>query len=479
MTSKAAVATKTAVTANTAADMETMGGAITGGAVTSAVAEANPAWAYDETGGRQEISGLFDLVTDRVCADCGMSEFCWKMNCTDTYRVMFDIVGQLDRSGRVVYDDLPEWFLDRCVKLDSFIQGISGIYEIHKVSLIWKDKIDESKGLVSMQMEGLSNMVEALRGEIESDYYANAGNIEDKIVFALEKRDFRIKEISISENDKGRYEIQIVHSGCGGNLLCAGKMEHIISRACGRRVFANNGGKCSKGPECRSCKLHFSEYQRYKLLTGIASLPKAGEAVSGDSHTFAGDDTGSCFMILSDGMGSGRRALEQSETTVNLLEKLLESGVNKENSIKIVTSALSLRTDTETYATIDLTEIDLFEGVANFVKIGAAPSYIKGRDGISALKSASCPAGVFDDVCSEAVSRCLDHGDMIFMVSDGLYNAFNRGADDMLMEYIAKMGMPGAQNAADSIMSEAYLMCGGEPEDDMLVLTGYVHVRNP
>jgi stage II sporulation protein E len=214
------------------------------------------------------------------------------------------------------------------------------------------------------------------------------------------------------------------------------------------------------------------------MQIGAASLPKAEEAVSGDSYAFAGDDMGSLFMILSDGMGSGHRAREQSETTVNLLEKLLESGVNKENSIKIVNSALALRSDSETYATIDLAEVDLFEGVVNFVKTGAAPSYLKTRDGISTIQSESLPAGVFESVRAETVSRCLEHGDMIIMVSDGLYNAFNRGPGDMLKLYIGEMSTSGAQNVADSIMSEAYLMCGGEPEDDMLVLTGYVHVRN-
>jgi stage II sporulation protein E len=122
------------------------------------------------------------------------------------------------------------------------------MYEIYKVGLIWKDKINESKGLVSLQMKGLSDLVEAIRGEIESDYYVNGSNIEDKIAYSLERRDFKIRDISVSENEKGRYEIQLAHSGCGGSLLCAGKMEHIISRACGRRVYADNGGKCSKGP---------------------------------------------------------------------------------------------------------------------------------------------------------------------------------------------------------------------------------------
>ena len=57
---------------------------------------------------------------------------------------------------------------------------------------------------------------------------------------------------------------------------------------------------------------------------------------------------------------------------VDLLEQFLEAGFTKETAVKMINSALVLRSDGKTFSTIDISSIDLYSGVCEFLKAGAA-----------------------------------------------------------------------------------------------------------
>ena len=87
-------------------------------------------------------------------------------------------------------------------------------------------------------------------------------------------------------------------------------------------------------------------------------------------------DTFRCFfagrgrfvMVLSDGMGTGGSAAVDSAMTADLLRRLIEAGVGCDAALKIVNSALLLKSGEETLATADVAEIDLYTGRARFYK---------------------------------------------------------------------------------------------------------------
>ena len=56
---------------------------------------------------------------------------------------------------------------------------------------------------------------------------------------------------------------------------------------------------------------------------------KTGSSVSGDSFGMFELDSGIYNVCLSDGMGSGKRANDESNLVVDLLEKFLEAGFKK------------------------------------------------------------------------------------------------------------------------------------------------------
>ncbi len=122
------------------------------------------------------------------------------------------------------------------------------------------------------------------------------------------------------------------------------------------------------------CQLVFGSAKEYVVETGIANAAKGGGLVSGDSYRTIELGEGKHALAISDGMGNGQRANEESEETLRLLQQILQTGIPEKVAIKSINSILSLRTRDEMYATLDLAVVNLHNAFVRFLKIGSAPS---------------------------------------------------------------------------------------------------------
>lgn len=427
---------------------------------------------------KQDISSMFDRVADRVCRDCSLCLHCWDRNFYNTYQVMFKIVESLDLKGRIEEKDIPDYFIDRCERVNDFVDAVNNIYEIFKVDMVWKNKIVESRGLVSQQLDGLSKVISNLATEIAVDVGFKA-ELEEAIMLELNNAGIKADDVVVFENKWGKYEISIFHKGCGGKRLCAGVVEKVVSDVVGRKMARENGDFCKKGKD-GGYELRLVEEEAFAVATGVAKAPKAGGAVSGDSYTFMSNGDGKYIVALSDGMGSGQKAYAQSKVTINLLEQFMESGFDKDTSVSLINSILMLKSGDDSFSTIDLSVIDLFGGEVEFVKIGAAPTFIKKGGKVETVRSASLPIGILSNIEVELAHKKVENGDFIIMVSDGVVDAFkgDENDDSRLIEFIRKIKSINPQWIADSILDEANRICEGRPGDDMTVLVAKVWKRS-
>ena len=116
----------------------------------------------------------------------------------------------------------------------------------------------------------------------------------------------------------------------------------------------------------------FVEEGKYRMVYGMACSPREGEPISGDTCTVQTGLPGQVIMSLSDGMGSGRSASEDSEKVIELTQRLLETGFSARSALKLVNTVLLLAGTEQNPATIDLCCIDLGTGVLEAMKLGAA-----------------------------------------------------------------------------------------------------------
>ena len=77
-----------------------------------------------------------------------------------------------------------------------------------------------------------------------------------------------------------------------------------------------------------------------------------------------------------DGMGCGEPACEESGQVVELTENLLEAGFGPRAAFKLVNAVLLLAGTEQHPAALDMSCVDLYTGVLDVMKLGAAPTFV-------------------------------------------------------------------------------------------------------
>lgn len=126
------------------------------------------------------------------------------------------------------------------------------------------------------------------------------------------------------------------------------------------------------------------------------------------------------YVILCDGMGAGKSASEESSLTAHLFEEFLKAGIEKQSVISIINSTLALKVDRESFSSVDLLEINLETGEAEFLKIGSAQSYIKRDKSIETVVSTALPIGILENIEVKGQKFAVKKNDVILMISDGV-----------------------------------------------------------
>lgn len=213
----------------------------------------------------------------------------------------------------------------------------------------------------------------------------------------------------------------------------------------------------------------------FKAVSGVARLPKKGGHISGDSY--AGEPLGPdrYLLALSDGMGVGRAAATESRQCVNLLREILKAGFATDVAVKTVNSALLLHSPEESFATVDLALLDLTTGRAEFVKVGAAPSFVKrGRD-VTTVKVSSVPVGIINQVQVEPEFRNLRPDDIVVMITDGVWDVSKDDVDKerWILEHLRRERSDDPEEVAESLLARA-LELMPDTGDDLTVLAARI-----
>ncbi|NLP36401.1 MAG: SpoIIE family protein phosphatase [Firmicutes bacterium] len=210
--------------------------------------------------------------------------------------------------------------------------------------------------------------------------------------------------------------------------------------------------------------------QFFHVELGIAQLAKGNQDICGDYYSYLELRDGRQVLILSDGMGNGSRAQQESQTAVQLVEQLLLAGFRKDAVVRTVNTILQLRSPEETFATLDILLVDTETGEAQFLKTGAAPSYLRTKNRVKEVESSSPPVGILQEVELKSVSIPLEDDSIIVMVTDGIFEVAPQ-RPDWLRQYLARQSYTHPQVLADEILTEACRLYGSTNlRDDLTVL---------
>ena len=244
-----------------------------------------------------------------------------------------------------------------------------------------------------------------------------------------------------------------------------------------KKVLANQLGGVSKvisslAEDIKTEDVEDKPDQKYKLVVGVATATKNKSEISGDSNIRTKLHDGKYMLAISDGMGSGEKAKKSSTTVIQMLKRLLTTGFDSEVSIGLINSAVNLNSNEETYATIDISIIDLSNGNIEFVKNGACPTFIKSNRTVEVIKAVSFPAGVLDKIDLVVYDKDLTENDTIIMCSDGILesNTEYKNKELWVKELLENMTTDDVQKMSDIILQEAIDNGFGIAKDDMTVI---------
>lgn len=209
---------------------------------------------------------------------------------------------------------------------------------------------------------------------------------------------------------------------------------------------------------------------RYNPQVGVSAYAKE-ENICGDSYRCGELKKGKFMLAISDGMGKGKRAAEESSKTVSALHNLLKAGFDIELALRTVNALLLNNSSDEIFSTVDLGIFDRFTGKLQLYKIGAAATFIKRGDRVEAIKVSTLPIGMIDKISVDYIDVQLRKGDKLILVSDGITDADREGGIVWLIEAIGNITSNDSGTISDLIINRAMEKYGLQEKDDMTVIT--------
>ncbi|MBW4846523.1 MAG: SpoIIE family protein phosphatase [Lachnospiraceae bacterium] len=423
---------------------------------------------------KEDGKAALETAAAMVCAGCNKCIVYPGKEQDNQYYLQY-LVRAFEQKGSVDYGDMPRFFLETCKRKDDYMVQLNRGLGRATMNLAWKNRFLESRDAVIVQFKELAVILEEFSHQVEHSIDITP-DWEDEIKRAFRRNHIIVEKMLILEYENHQREAFLTMRTLNGRCMTVKEAAEILENAI-------EEGEWTVAPDGRNLvtkqadTIRFVEKGEYRVLYGVAKAVKSGEEVSGDNYTFGQVQPGQVIMSLSDGMGSGKVAEEESRQVIELTQRLLEAGFSTRAALKMVNTVLLLTGISQHPATLDLCCIDLKTGIMEAMKLGAAATYILSEKGVELLEAGEVPMGILNPVEPVLLSKKLWDDNRIIMVSDGVLDALPVDEKElMLQEFIAGMPVKNPQDMADRILLFARSF-SDKAADDMTVLTAGIWKR--
>lgn len=400
-------------------------------------------------------------AASRICSRCDIYDYCWRMRYSDTYSDFKELAGMIAVAGSISPYDVSDEFKSRCKDWIGVLLDMNNANAAPEQSLP-----DRGNAIMARQCKSIADMLYTMANDIVSAKYDNSA--EERITNALCQSGFIAKDVVCALGDEGEISISVALRGCRGDKPCAAILPRIIKDAIGVPVSLS-GRTCAL--DGGGCLCSFEPIPRLKAVCHAACKVKDGQSVCGDSFSLLELPGGKYLAAISDGMGSGAEAARESENAMALLETVCLGQMEINTAYQTVNELLQLRKrSNEAFSTMDACIIDLFKGVCSWGKIGAAPGYVMRSGRVQAVEGCSLPLGVVSNIQPSISQRTVKDGDILVLVSDGVYDALVDMHSDGISDLLPDLKDKDAKYIAAELVRSALKKNGGGARDDMTVI---------
>lgn len=398
-------------------------------------------------------------AASRVCSKCDGYDYCWKMRYSDTYSDFKELASMITVAGSLSPYDVNGDFKARCK------DWIGVLLDMNNANAMPVKEDNKGNAIMAKQCQSLANMLQALADDTKQACYDH--DAEQRITSALMENGFLTRDVVCVINDGAPVMVKIVMQSCKGDKPCTG-IAAILRRCLGIR-FSLNAKQCSL--PSRGCSMEFLPVPPLKALCHASCKIKDGQSVCGDSFSLLELPRGRYLAAISDGMGSGAEAASESENAVALLETLCLGQMDLRCAYDTVNQLLQLRQkNPESYSTMDACVLDLAGGYCSWGKIGAVPGYVMRSGRVQEISGGSLPMGILNNIDPSITDRVIKAGDVLLLVSDGVYDVMVDDCNDGIAETLCQMKESMPSDISAEIVRRAVKKCGGSARDDMTAI---------
>lgn len=404
-----------------------------------------------------EMSTVLNLAAEHNCRTCSKSALCWQSRYSDTVKAFYEM-GSAARERRK--PSFPDEFAERCPQAERLYEDVTDYYKDAADKNSAERKLRNVRDVVTDQFEGAALLLRDIAAEA-----SEIRSVDKKLSAAIrnlfESKGFPLFACVCYYSSDGCVNIEV--SGAKDRLKKADTAEIAgeIADICGCDIAL---------PEKRDTenarRLFFYEKPLMTAKFGTASINAAGEKFCGDFAEHFIDRSGCADMILSDGMGSGEHAALDSMMTAGLVARMVRAGFRFGPAIKLVNSALLLKSEDESLATVDAFSVNLYTGIANFYKAGAEVSYVLKNGAVSRVENSALPVGILGGAEYEHSSLRIGEGDAVVLITDGV----TASGSDWIPSEIKALSEKDPSEIAEGIAKTAFDRRRDGHSDDITVM---------
>lgn len=407
-----------------------------------------------------DMNGVYQKVMNETCSNCGLKIYCWERNYDDSMHAFNDLTERLRENGKVTKLDFGKQFAAHCSRMNEMTTNMNRFYGEFLSNEAAERRVAQIREVVAEQFGTTSQMLTDMSKELE---------LYERFDFAAAQRVHEVLhdagivpiDVSCRVDRFDRMSIEIEAARMDRSRLNKAALTRQISHACSR-VFEMPCISTAQG----KCRLQMCERPIYRAQIGSAQHVCGNAQLCGDSYECFHDGCGRQIAIISDGMGTGGRAAVDGAMASGIMATLIKAGIGFDCALKIVNSALLVKSGDESLATLDLAVLDLFSGKAELFKAGAPISILCKSGKSLEVDAPALPVGILNESSFAHETAQLDDGDLLVLFSDGVIASGN----EWLCNLIANWKGQQPQELAEEIVSQAIIRRSDGHDDDVTAL---------
>ncbi len=404
---------------------------------------------------------VYAAVCEGLCSGCYQQDRCWRTEHADTLKVFKRMGAVLQEKGCLETADLEERFSSRCHHRDEVLFRMNRGYGRMKVKESAYRRLADIRSIVTDQFQGMSSLLSELSEDFCSLERADPQTAE-RVEEICERYRVPVSEVVCMLGKRNRVIVEMLTED-GYVPQTDGRFFKELCDASGCEL-----GEPTVIKSGEQVKVRFTEKPRLSVHIGSAQLNCEREKLCGDAFESFFDYEGRYCAVLCDGMGTGGRAAVDGAMTAALAGRMLQAGFRYESILRIINSALIIKSGDESLSTLDAVQIDLFTGAVRGLKAGAAFSFLYSRGRVTRIGDSSLPIGILREVEAQTYEEHLEAGDHLILVSDGVAE----GETTWLETLIAQLVKEGTSEEAmaNEIVFRARERCESGHGDDTTAL---------